>query len=337
MKRCLKFNLFAILLLSILTISLTSCVENSISEGSINESSKPEDINEQPKNEIANPDKIINCNFTNIGKAIDNADNWSVQHPNGNPDDPRCLTSPLNGINSITPANKYVNYTNDYIDINLRANDYGKTPNGSGVRVELDGQHFNLKTKDNTDGASGFEFNYNFTINTPSLNNESTSIGCVGQVFNLFPHTSSAFLMFSVRNDIWDQTMTDINGNTVRRFPDATPNAGLYCFAHYYKEVEYIEDGILKYKTEKAKDFMDKFYLGEVHNNVEVNVNILFDNNALILTRDKSHQAKLQVDDVISNIIGTGLVCKTGIYYGAKARPDLVTDIRLKNVYFKQW
>ena len=82
---------------------------------------------------------------------------------------------------------------------------------------------------------------------------------------------------------------------------------------------------------------MDKFYLGEVYNDVEVNVNILFDNNVLTLTRDKSHQAKLQVDDVISNIIGTGLVCKTGIYYGAKARPDLVTNIRLKNVYFKQW
>ena len=66
MKRFLNFKLFAILLLSILTISLTSCVENSISEGSINESSKPEDINEQPKNEIANPDKIINCNFTRL-------------------------------------------------------------------------------------------------------------------------------------------------------------------------------------------------------------------------------------------------------------------------------
>ena len=344
MKRVLKFKLFAILLLSILTISLTSCnvinvLPKTPNHTIVEPSVSTTDINEQPKDEINDSNKIINCNFTNIGKAIDNVDNWSVQHPNGDPENPLCLATRLNGINLTTPANKYVNYTDDYIDINLRANDYGKTPNGSGVRVELDGQHFKLKTKDNTDGASGFEFNYNFTINTPFLNNELTSIGCVGQVFNLFPHTSSAFLMFSVRNDIWDQTTTDINGNTVRRFPDATPNAGLYCFVHYYKEVEYIDpkDGILKYKTEKAKDFMDKFYLGEVYNDVEVNVNILFDNNVLTLTRDKSHQAKLQVDDVISNIIGTGLVCKTGIYYGAKARPDLVTNIRLKNVYFKQW
>ena len=344
MKRVLKFKLFTILLLSILTISLTSCgvinvLPNTPNHSIVEPSDSTTDINEQPKNEITDSNKIINCNFTNIGKAIDNVNNWSVQHPNGNPDYPLCLTTPLNGINLNTPANRYINYTNDYIDINLRANDYGKTPNGSGVRVELDGQHFNLKTKDNTDGASGFEFNYNFTINTPFLNDERSDMGCVGQVFNLFPHTSSAFLMFSIRNDIWDQTMK-VNGNVVRRFPDATPNAGLYCFVHYFEEVEheYVdEDGNVKkeYTTKRPRNF-DKFYLGEVQNNVEVNVNILFDNNVLTLTRDKSHQAVLEVDDVISNIIGTGLVCKTGIYYGSK-RTDLVTDLRLKNVYFKQW